>query len=283
MDVIEELKVRGIVADNPTTKGGKYILMGAVAPDLDNLDVRLRRTIDSSTANIKTLEKKRILKNITLPTVARTGFDLKGKKSNEESINAEIAETESNIESQKQMVRTAQERLGQTHVPSIERVGIPNDMKQIPIGELDENAPRLVEKYESQKRLLEEYKRQAAGLKKALARLNKISKKRQLSSNEAEKFARLQQTYSDISQRSAELKSNLKTPREIVASIKAEQEQNARDLRELELRVKAAEAKAFDASVQETQRAREEADTALDQPKVSAFTSVFNDKVKCLY
>ena len=65
LDVIEDLKARGIVADNPSTKGGKFILMGAVAPSLDNLDVRLRRTIDSATANIKTLEKKLgILTNI---------------------------------------------------------------------------------------------------------------------------------------------------------------------------------------------------------------------------
>lgn len=279
LDVIEDLKARGIVADNPSTKGGKFILMGAIAPSLDNLDVRLRRTIDSSTANIKTLEKKLgILKNITRPTVLRTGFDLKGKKATAQSIEAEIAATETNIQSQKEMIRVAQERLGQTHVPSIERVGIPNNMKQVPIGELNEDNPRLVQKFESQKRLLEEYKKQAAGIKKALARLNRIAKKRNLSSNEAEKFTRLQTAYAEASQRSAEIKANLKTPKEIVSAIKAEQQQEARDLRELELRVKAAEAKALDSSVQETQRAREEADTALDQPKVSAFTSVFNDK-----
>ena len=279
LDVIEDLKARGIVADNPSTKGGKFILMGEVAPSLDNLDVRLRRTIDSATANIKTLEKKLgILTNITRPTVLRTGFDLKGKKATEKSIEAEIAATQTSIQSQRKMIEVAQQRLGQQHVPSIERVGIPNNMKQVPIGEINEDNPRLVEKFESQKRLLEEYKTQAAGIKKALARLNRIAKKRNLSSNEAEKFARLQKAYAEASQRSAEIKSNLKTPKEIVDAIKAEQEQEARDLKELDLRVKAAEAKALDLSVQETQRAREEADTALDQPKVSAFTSVFNDK-----
>ena len=279
VDVIEELKTRGIVADNPSSKGGKYILMGAIAPTLDNLDVRLRRTIDSATANIKTLEKKLgILNNITRPTVLRTGFDLKGKKATAKSIEAEIAATETNIQSQRKMIEVAQQRLGQQHVPSIERVGIPNNMKKVPIGEINEDNPRLVQRFESQKRLLEEYKTQAAGIKKALARLNRIAKKRNLSSNEAEKFARLQTAYAEASQRSAEIKANLKTPKEIVDAIKAEQQQEARDLKELDLRVKAAEAKALDSSVQETQRAREEADTALDQPRVSAFTSVFNDK-----
>ena len=279
LDVIEDLKARGIVADNPSTKGGKFILMGAVAPSLDNLDVRLRRTIDSATANIKTLEKKLgILTNITRPTVLRTGFDLKGKKATAKSIEAEIAATETNIQSQRKMIEVAQQRLGQQHVPSIERVGIPNNMKKVPIGEINEDNPRLVQRFESQKRLLEEYKTQSAGIKKALARLNRIAKKRNLSSNEAEKFARLQTAYAEASQRSAEIKANLKTPKEIVDAIKAEQQQEARDLKELDLRVKAAEAKALDSSVQETQRAREEADTALDQPRVSAFTSVFNDK-----
>ena len=279
LDVIEDLKTRGIVADNPSTKGGKYILMGAIAPTLDNLDVRLRRTIDTATANIKTLEKKLgILNNITRPTVLRTGFDLKGKKTTARDIEAEIAATEEKLNIQNKMIEVAQKRLGQQHVPSIERVGIPNNLKQVPIGEMDENTPSLVRKYEAQKRLLEDYRSQAAGIKKALGRLNRIAKKRNLNSNEAEKFARLQTAYAEASQRAAEIQSNLKTPKQVVASIKAEQEQEARDLRELELRVKAAEAKALDATVQETQYARQEADSALGKPRVDNFTSSFNEK-----
>ena len=279
VDVIEELKVRGIVSDNPSSKGGKYILMGAIAPTLDNLDVRLRRTIDTATANIKTLEKKLgILNNITRPTVLRTGFDLKGKKTSAQDIEAEIAATEEKLNAQSKMIDVAQQRLGQQHVPSIERVGIPNNLKQVPIGEMNENNPRLVREFESKKRLLEDYKSQAAGIKKALARLNRIAKKRNLNSNEADKFARLQAAYAEASQRSAEIKANLKTPKEIVAAIKAEQEQEALDIFELNLRVKAAEAKALDSTVQETQYARQQADAALNEPRVNNFTSSFNEK-----
>ena len=278
-DVITDLKARGILADNPSGNGGKYILMGSIAPEINDPDVQLRRTIDSSTANIKSLNDRleKLLK-YDLPTVQRTGFDLQGRKSTEDATLAEISAIEQEIKANEEMIDTAQKRLPQTHVPRFEKVGLPSDLKQVPIDQLDENAAPLVERYENQKALLDEYKRQAAGIKKALSKLNRTSKKRSLSSVEVDRLTRLQEKYNQLSARAAEVQSNLKTPKQMVEAARLEQEQQARDIKELEARVKAAEAKAVDRDVQESLNARQAADSALDEPRVSPFTSIFNNK-----
>lgn len=278
-DVINDLKARGILADNPSSKGGKHILMGSIAPEINDPDVQLRRTIDSSTANIKTLQDRlNKLMNYELPTVQRTGFDLQGRKATEDSTLAEISAVEQEINANKDMIETAQNRLPQTHVPRFEKVGLPDNLKQVPLDQLDENAGPLVERYENQKALLEEYKQQAAGIKKALNKLNNKSKKRNLSSVEVDRFTRLQEKHNQLSARAAEVQSNLKTPKQIIEDARAEQAQQARDIKELETRVKAAEAKAVDRDVQESLNARQAADSSLDEPRVPIFTSIFNNK-----
>lgn len=245
-DVLTELQARGFVAENPIPKKQKYIPMGALAPEVKTPDVSYRRQIDTATDFIKADQSRIERLNYDLQSAEAYGRDLDGNRATPNQINAEIAKVEQRIADNQRRIDVAQQRLqtlGQdTHVPRFERVGLPRDLKAVPIPEATPEALRP--RFEAQQQAITGYKEQLSSVKRQIVKLNEQAKKRQLSSNELNRMQKLQQSQGEISTRLAEAQANLKTPEKIVQEAKGEQFREQERQREIERKLAAAQARA---------------------------------------
>jgi hypothetical protein len=128
-DIMNELKARGFVAENPASKKNKFIAMGSLAPEVKTPDVSYRRQIDSAADFIKADQTRLERLQYDLRSAEAYGRDLEGNRVTPNQVNATIARVEQRIAENQQRIEASNQRLqslGQdTHVPRFEKVGLP--------------------------------------------------------------------------------------------------------------------------------------------------------------
>ena len=258
-DIMTELQGRGFVADNPASKASKqpkYIPMGSLAPETKTPDVSYRRQIDNATSYIDNDKKKLERLTYDLQSVERYGRDLDGNKTTPDKISAEIASTEASIDKSQGRIDVAQQKLqslGQdTHVPRFEKVGMPSEMKSVPINKATSSQinKAVRPKFEAQKKSIAAAKEQLTSVKKQINKLNTQAKKRQLSSTELNRMDKLQAVQADISTRLGDLQANIKSPEKIIQEVRGEQFREQERLRSLQKKQTAARARNIDDQAQ---------------------------------
>lgn len=258
-DIMTELQGRGFVADNPASKASKqpkYIPTDSLAPETNTPDVSYRRQIDNATSYIDNDKKKLERLTYDLQSVERYGRDLDGNKTTPDKISAEIASTEASIEKSQGRIDVAQQKLqslGQdTHVPRFEKVGMPSEMKSVPINKATSSQinKAVRPRFEAQKKSIAAAKEQLTSVKKQIKKLNTQAKKRQLSSTELNRMDKLQAVQADISTRLGDLQANIKSPEKIIQEVKGEQFREQERLRSLQKKQTAARARNIDDQAQ---------------------------------
>lgn len=268
-DIMQELQARGFVAENPASKKNKYIAMGALAPEVKTPDVSYRRQIDSAADFIKADQQRLDRLQYDLQAAEAYGRDLEGNRVTPNQVNATIARVEQRIAENQQRITAANQRLqtlGQdTHVPRFEKVGLPPQMKAVPVAEgtVDALRPR----FEAQQNAIRGMKEQLTSVNKQVRKLNEQAKKRTLSSNELDRMQKLQQQQAEVSTRLGEAQANLKTPEKIFQEAKGEQFREQERQREIERKLAAARARAAADQVK-----------AQEDQGVSPVTPAFNAK-----
>jgi adenylate kinase family enzyme len=268
-DIMNELKARGFVAENPASKKNKFIPMGSLTPEVKTPDVSYRRQIDSAADFIKADQTRLERLKYDLRSAEAYGRDLEGNRVTPNQVNATIARVEQRIAQSQQRIELANQRLqslGQdTHVPRIEKVGIPPSLKAVPVAEGTPDALRP--RFEAQQAGIRGMKEQVSSLNKQVRKLNEQAKKRTLSSNELDRMQKLQQQQAELSKRLGEAQANLKAPEKIVQEAKGEQFREQERQREIERKLAAARARAAADQVK-----------AQEDQGVSPVTPAFNAK-----
>jgi len=245
-DIMNELKARGFVAENPASKKNKFIAMGSLAPEVKTPDVSYRRQIDSAADFIKADQQRLERLQYDLRSAEAYGRDLEGNRVTPNQVNATIARVEQRIAQNQQRIQAANQRLqtlGQdTHVPRFEKVGLPPQMKAVPVAEGTVEALRP--RFEAQQNAIRGLKEQLNSVNRQVRKLNEQAKKRTLSSNELDRMQRLQQQQAEVSTRLGEAQANLKTPEKIFQEAKGEQFREQERQREIERKLAAARARA---------------------------------------
>jgi hypothetical protein len=268
-DIMKELQARGFVAENPASKKNKFIPMGSLTPEVKTPDVSYRRQIDSAADFIKADQTRLERLQYDLRSAEAYGRDLEGNRVTPNQVNATIARVEQRIAQRQQRIELANQRLqslGQdTHVPRIEKVGIPPSLKAVPVAEGTPDALRP--RFEAQQAGIRGMKEQVSSLNKQVRKLNEQAKKRTLSSNELDRMQKLQQQQAELSKRLGEAQANLKAPEKIVQEAKGEQFREQERQREIERKLAAARARAAADQVK-----------AQEDQGVSPVTPAFNAK-----
>jgi gas vesicle protein len=268
-DIMKELQARGFVAENPASKKNKFIPMGSLTPEVKTPDVSYRRQIDSAADFIKADQTRLERLKYDLRSAEAYGRDLEGNRVTPNQVNATIARVEQRIAQNQQRIELANQRLqslGQdTHVPRIEKVGIPPSLKAVPVAEGTPDALRP--RFEAQQAGIRGMKEQVSSLNKQVRKLNEQAKKRTLSSNELDRMQKLQQQQAELSKRLGEAQANLKAPEKIVQEAKGEQFREQERQREIERKLAAARARAAADQVK-----------AQEDQGVSPVTPAFNAK-----
>jgi hypothetical protein len=268
-DIMKELQARGFVAENPASKKNKFIPMGSLTPEVKTPDVSYRRQIDSAADFIKADQTRLERLQYDLRSAEAYGRDLEGNRVTPNQVNATIARVEQRIAQRQQRIELANQRLqslGQdTHVPRIEKVGIPPSLKAVPVAEGTPDALRP--RFEAQQAGIRGMKEQVSSLNKQIRKLNEQAKKRTLSSNELDRMQKLQQQQAELSKRLGEAQANLKAPEKIVQEAKGEQFREQERQREIERKLAAARARAAADQVK-----------AQEDQGVSPVTPAFNAK-----
>jgi hypothetical protein len=268
-DIMKELQARGFVVENPASKKNKFIPMGSLTPEVKTPDVSYRRQIDSASDFIKADQTRLERLQYDLRSAEAYGRDLEGNRVTPNQVNATIARVEQRIAQSQQRIELANQRLqslGQdTHVPRIEKVGIPPSLKAVPVAEGTPDALRP--RFEAQQAGIRGMKEQVSSLNKQVRKLNEQAKKRTLSSNELDRMQKLQQQQAELSKRLGEAQANLKAPEKIVQEAKGEQFREQERQREIERKLAAARARAAADQVK-----------AQEDQGVSPVTPAFNAK-----
>jgi hypothetical protein len=268
-DIMNELKARGFVAENPASKKNKFIPMGSLAPEVKTPDVSYRRQIDTAADFIKADQTKLERLQYDLRSAEAYGRDLEGNRVTPNQVNAKIASIEQSIAKNQQIIEFANQRLKtlgrDTHVPRIERVGLPPNMKAVPVAEGTPDALRP--RFEAQQAGIRGMKEQISSVNKQVRKLNEQAKKRTLSSIELDRMQKLQEQQADLSTRLGEAQANLKTPEKIFQEAKNEQIREQERQREIVRKLVAVRARAAADQV----KAQEDQD-------VSPFSPAFNAK-----
>jgi hypothetical protein len=268
-DIMNELKARGFVAENPASKKNKFIAMGSLAPEVKTPDVSYRRQIDSAADFIKADQTRLERLQYDLRSAEAYGRDLEGNRVTPNQVNATIARVEQRIAENQQRIEASNQRLqslGQdTHVPRFEKVGLPPGLKAVPVAEGTPDALRP--RFEAQQASIRGMKEQLNSVNKQVRKLNDQAKKRTLSSNELDRMQRLQEQQAEVSTRLGEAQANLKTPEKIFQEAKGEQFREQERQREIERKLAAARARAAADQVK-----------AQEDQGVSPVTPAFNAK-----
>jgi len=245
-DIMKELQARDFVVENPVAKKNKYVAKNALAPEVNTPDVSYRRQIDTAADFIKADQSKLERLRYDLQAAEAYGRDLSGNKVTPDQVNAEIARTEQGIAKSQQSIELANQRLKtlgrDTHVPRIEKVGLPPSMKAVPVAEATPDALRP--RFEAQQNAIRGMKEQITSVNKQVRKLNENAKKRTLSSIELDRMQKLQQQQAELSTRLGEAQANLKTPEKIFQEAKGEQFREQERQREIERKLVAARARA---------------------------------------
>jgi hypothetical protein len=268
-DIMNELKARGFVAENPASKKNKFIAMGSLAPEVKTPDVSYRRQIDSAADFIKADQTRLERLQYDLRSAEAYGRDLEGNRVTPNQVNATIARVEQRIAENQQRIEASNQRLqslGQdTHVPRFEKVGLPPSLKAVPVAEGTPDALRP--RFEAQQASIRGMKEQLNSINKQVRKLNDQAKKRTLSSNELDRMQRLQEQQAEVSTRLGEAQANLKTPEKIFQEAKGEQFREQERQREIERKLAAVRARAAADQVK-----------AQEDQGVSPVTPAFNAK-----
>ena len=268
-DIMKELQARDFVVENPVAKKNKYVAKNALAPEVNTPDVSYRRQIDTAADFIKADQSKLERLRYDLQAAEAYGRDLSGNKATPDQVNAEIARTEQGIAKSQQSIELANQRLKtlgrDTHVPRIERVGLPPSMKAVPVAEGTVEALRP--RFEAQQTGIRGMKEQLNSINRQARKLNDQAKKRTLSSNELDRMQKLQEQQADVSKLLGEAQANLKTPERIFQEAKDEQVREQERQREIERKLVAARARAAADQVK-----------AQEDQGVSPISSAFNAK-----
>jgi hypothetical protein len=268
-DIMNELKARGFVAENPASKKNKFIAMGSLAPEVKTPDVSYRRQIDSAADFIKADQTRLERLQYDLRSAEAYGRDLEGNRVTPNQVNATIARVEQRIAENQQRIEASNQRLqslGQdTHVPRFEKVGLPPGLKAVPVAEGTPDALRP--RFEAQQASIRGMKEQLNSVNRQVRKLNEQAKKRTLSSNELDRMQKLQEQQAEVSTRLGEAQANLKTPEKIFQEAKGEQFREQERQREIERKLAAARARAAADQVK-----------AQEDQGVSPVTPAFNAK-----
>jgi adenylate kinase family enzyme len=268
-DIMNELKARGFVAENPASKKNKFIAMGSLAPEVKTPDVSYRRQIDSAADFIKADQTRLERLQYDLRSAEAYGRDLEGNRVTPNQVNATIARVEQRIAENQQRIEASNQRLqslGQdTHVPRFEKVGLPPGLKAVPVAEGTPDALRP--RFEAQQASIRGMKEQLNSVNRQVRKLNDQAKKRTLSSNELDRMQKLQEQQAEVSTRLGEAQANLKTPEKIFQEAKGEQFREQERQREIERKLAAARARAAADQVK-----------AQEDQGVSPVTPAFNAK-----
>jgi gas vesicle protein len=268
-DIMNELKARGFVAENPASKKNKFIAMGSLAPEVKTPDVSYRRQIDSAADFIKADQTRLERLQYDLRSAEAYGRDLEGNRVTPNQVNATISRVEQRIAENQQRIEASNQRLqslGQdTHVPRFEKVGLPPGLKAVPVAEGTPDALRP--RFEAQQASIRGMKEQLNSVNRQVRKLNDQAKKRTLSSNELDRMQRLQEQQAEVSTRLGEAQANLKTPEKIFQEAKGEQFREQERQREIERKLAAARARAAADQVK-----------AQEDQGVSPVTPAFNAK-----
>jgi hypothetical protein len=268
-DIMKELQARGFIAENPASKKNKFIPMGSLAPEVKTPDVSYRRQIDTAADFIKADQTRLERLQYDLRSAEAYGRNLEGNRVTPNQVNAKIASIEQSIAKNQKIIEFANQRLKtlgrDTHVPRIERVGLPPNMKAVPVAEGTPDALRP--RFEAQQAGIRGMKEQISSVNKQVRKLNEQAKKRTLSSIELDRMQKLQEQQADLSTRLGEAQANLKTPEKIFQEAKNEQIREQERQREIERKLAAARARAAADQV----KAQEDQD-------VSPFSPAFNAK-----
>jgi hypothetical protein len=269
-DIMNELKARGFVAENPASKKNKFIAMGSLAPEVKTPDVSYRRQIDSAADFIKADQTRLERLQYDLRSAEAYGRDLEGNRVTPNQVNTTIARVEQRIAENQQRIEASNQRLqslGQdTHVPRFEKVGLlPPGLKAVPVAEGTPDALRP--RFEAQQASIRGMKEQLNSVNRQVRKLNDQAKKRTLSSNELDRMQRLQEQQAEVSTRLGEAQANLKTPEKIFQEAKGEQFREQERQREIERKLAAARARAAADQVK-----------AQEDQGVSPVTPAFNAK-----
>jgi hypothetical protein len=268
-DIMNELKARGFVAESPASKKNKFIAMGSLAPEVKTPDVSYRRQIDSAADFIKADQTRLERLQYDLRSAEAYGRDLEGNRVTPNQVNTTIARVEQRIAENQQRIEASNQRLqslGQdTHVPRFEKVGLPPQMKAVPVAEGTVEALRP--RFEAQQASIRGMKEQLNSVNKQVRKLNDQAKKRTLSSNELDRMQKLQERQAEVSTRLGEAQANLKTPEKIFQEAKGEQFREQERQREIERKLAAARARAAADQVK-----------AQEDQGVSPVTPAFNAK-----
>jgi hypothetical protein len=268
-DIMNELKARGFVAENPASKKNKFIAMGSLAPKVKTPDVSYRRQIDSAADFIKADQTRLERLQYDLRSAEAYGRDLEGNRVTPNQVNATIARVEQRIAENQRRIEASNQRLqslGQdTHVPRFEKVGLPPGLKAVPVAEGTPDALRP--RFEAQQASIRGMKEQLNSVNRQVRKLNDQAKKRTLSSNELDRMQKLQEQQAEVSTRLGEAQANLKTPEKIFQEAKGEQFREQERQREIERKLAAARARAAADQVK-----------AQEDQGVSPVTPAFNAK-----
>jgi hypothetical protein len=271
-NIVPELQARGVIVEN-TGKGPKFLPRERTDSETQGPYLSYRKKIIGATRKIKANERKADNLKQNLDSVAEYGRDLNGKRGTEDQLNRDLAETERVIEENKKIIDFNQEKLRSigedTFVPTIESVGLPNNMKAVPIPEATEAA--LQPRYEAQQQSIKGLKSQLSGIIKQIKKLNQTATKRQLSSIELDRMDKLQNAQAEVSGRLGDAQANLKTPAKIIQEAKGEQFREQQRQRDIENKKAAARARAVDDQAQQDQRDA--------QPSVTPEFSAVQDRV----
>jgi len=252
--IIPEMKARGAVIENRA--GGPKLLPPIATDQATGTRYKgLKSDINKATRTIKAEERKIDTIKQHLETLAQYGRDLNGNRDTDNEFNAELAKSESNILQQQKKIEAAQDRLRSigedTYVPNIESVGLPSNLKAVPVPEATEQA--LQPRYEAKKEPIKGLQSQLSGVGRQIKKLNDTAKKRQLSSIELDRMSKLQQAQSDVSVRLGEAQADLKAPSKIIQEAKGEQFREQERQRELARKKEAARARAVNDKAQKAQ------------------------------
>lgn len=268
-DIMNELKSRGFVAENPASKKNKFIAMGSLAPEVKTPDVSYRRQIDSAADFIKADQTRLERLQYDLRSAEAYGRDLEGNRVTPNQVNATIARVEQRIAENQRRIEASNQRLqslGQDmHVPRFEKVGLPPGLKAVPVAEGTPDALRP--RFEAQQASIRGMKEQLNSVNRQVRKLNDQAKKRTLSSNELDRMQKLQEQQAEVSTRLGEAQANLKTPEKIFQEAKGEQFREQERQREIERKLAAARARAAADQVK-----------AQEDQGVSPVTPAFNAK-----
>jgi hypothetical protein len=180
-DIMNELKARGFVAENPASKKNKFIAMGSLAPEVKTPDVSYRRQIDSAADFIKADQTRLERLQYDLRSAEAYGRDLEGNRVTPNQVNATISRVEQRIAENQRRIEASNQRLqslGQdTHVPRFEKVGLPPGLKAVPVAEGTPDALRP--RFEAQQASIR-------GMKEQLNSVNRQVSQAQRPSQEAD-------------------------------------------------------------------------------------------------